>query len=269
MSPLGANVDFTLVHQLQGGSSHEVWKVRAENTVLALKILNPLILAKPNAKMKIIHAEQFAWYCQQHGIPAVCALEVAGTLLHPYVDGRLTLRYPFIAGATQYYPEFSVAEVAKIAGLLARIHRLPPFLGKEACFGKVYSHRDLDPKNVMWQAGEPYIIDWESAGLIDPMEELVALAFEWSGFERGEVEQHYFQSFFSAYAKAGGNIIKENLDAGLQGFIRNYQAWLQFNQYRLAADCSIAEKKLAQAEISKTERKLAFLESKTAQVFIR
>ncbi len=28
----------------------------------------------------------------------------------------------------------------------------------------VLSHRDLDPKNVMWKDNNPYIIDWEAAG---------------------------------------------------------------------------------------------------------
>ncbi len=32
----------------------------------------------------------------------------------------------------------------------------------------VISHRDLDPKNVMWNGESPLIIDWEAAGYVNP-----------------------------------------------------------------------------------------------------
>ncbi|MBQ3862265.1 MAG: phosphotransferase, partial [Clostridia bacterium] len=30
------------------------------------------------------------------------------------------------------------------------------------------SHRDLDPKNVLWEGANPHVIDWESAGPVHP-----------------------------------------------------------------------------------------------------
>lgn len=38
----------------------------------------------------------------------------------------------------------------------------------EASQNQVISHRDLDPKNVMWKNDAPYIIDWEAAGYVNP-----------------------------------------------------------------------------------------------------
>ena len=37
---------------------------------------------------------------------------------------------------------------------------------------QVISHRDLDPKNIMWNNDELYIIDWEAAGYVNPFQEL-------------------------------------------------------------------------------------------------
>ncbi len=33
----------------------------------------------------------------------------------------------------------------------------------------VVSHRDLDPKNVMWYQDIPFFIDWEAAGYVKPI----------------------------------------------------------------------------------------------------
>ena len=40
----------------------------------------------------------------------------------------------------------------------------------EASQNQVISHRDLDPKNVMWKNDAPYIIDWEAAGYVNPFQ---------------------------------------------------------------------------------------------------
>jgi Ser/Thr protein kinase RdoA (MazF antagonist) len=46
----------------------------------------------------------------------------------------------------------------------------------------VVGHRDLDPKNVLWSDdGNPWIVDWESAGPIPPAKEILAAALDWSG----------------------------------------------------------------------------------------
>ena len=44
----------------------------------------------------------------------------------------------------------------------------------------VISHRDLEPKNVLWKENNPIIIDWESAGFINPMQDVIETALSWS-----------------------------------------------------------------------------------------
>ncbi len=239
-------LEFTKIQKLEGGSIHEVWMVILFGEKRILKILNPSV------SHNIVQTEAFAQYCFRHSIPAVCALEIEGKILHA-IDNCLGLFYPFIPGRQKYYPNFGLLEVNKIATLLAKIHNL----------GSI-SHRDFDPKNVLWVKDEPHIIDWECAGEIDPMEEVIALAYEWSGFERGEIDATYFSTFIATYQAAGGKIIKERLTQGLQGFIRNYKNWLEFNVQRLHVNCLPDEKAIAIREISRTEKKLIFLNNNNA-----
>lgn len=46
---------------------------------------------------------------------------------------------------------------------------------------QVISHRDLDPKNVLWHCGQPCIIDWEAAGWVNPQQELMEVIQYWTG----------------------------------------------------------------------------------------
>lgn len=50
---------------------------------------------------------------------------------------------------------------------------------------QVISHRDLDPKNVLWQEFEPWIIDWEAAGYVNPYQELLEVLNYWGRDEDG------------------------------------------------------------------------------------
>jgi aminoglycoside phosphotransferase (APT) family kinase protein len=51
---------------------------------------------------------------------------------------------------------------AMLAGLLARLHALPPWPG--AADGHVIVHLDLHPENIMLTSRGPVVIDWHNAG---------------------------------------------------------------------------------------------------------
>ena len=44
----------------------------------------------------------------------------------------------------------------------------------------VISHRDLDPKNVLWHGEEALVIDWEAAGYVNPYQELLEVINYWA-----------------------------------------------------------------------------------------
>lgn len=94
---------------------------------------------------------------------------------------------------------------------------------------RVISHRDLDPKNVMWSSeGEPIIIDWEAAGWVNPAQELMEVALYWSDFESGHIRKADFCAVIHAYRSQGGEITDpwpEVLSSGFHGKI----GWLEYS----------------------------------------
>ncbi|MCA0987198.1 aminoglycoside phosphotransferase family protein [Guptibacillus algicola] len=95
----------------------------------------------------------------------------------------------------------------------------------------VISHRDLDPKNVLWHQGEPVVIDWESAGYINPMQDLLETAIYWAKPDEGTIDKDRFFSFFEAYKERCGKQHgdwKKVLATGFSGKL----GWLEYNLKR-------------------------------------
>ena len=66
---------------------------------------------------------------------------------------------------------------------------------------QVISHRDLDPKNVLWQGAEPWIIDWEAAGYINPYQELLEVLNYWGRDKDGNYSHTLCQTLLQEYAQ--------------------------------------------------------------------
>ena len=64
---------------------------------------------------------------------------------------------------------------------------------------QIISHRDLDPKNIMWKNDVPYIIDWEAAGYINPYEELIQVLNYWIVDENQNYNKEKFDALMNAY----------------------------------------------------------------------
>lgn len=96
---------------------------------------------------------------------------------------------------------------------------------------KVISHRDLDLPNILWDdKGKPVLIDWESSGLVNPCEELLETAWDWSGGQ-DYFDKEKFDCFINTYKFNGGNISDLN-DAVLANF-KNKSGWLEYNIKRV------------------------------------
>ena len=64
----------------------------------------------------------------------------------------------------------------------------------------VLSHRDIDQKNVIWRDEHtPLLVDWESAGLVNPMMELASVALDWSGLAIEAVREDTFSALVEGY----------------------------------------------------------------------
>ena len=66
---------------------------------------------------------------------------------------------------------------------------------------QVISHRDLDPKNVLWQDGQPYLIDWEAAGAVNPYQELLEVLNYWVNDENGSLDSSLCQALLQEYTR--------------------------------------------------------------------
>jgi Ser/Thr protein kinase RdoA (MazF antagonist) len=112
---------------------------------------------------------------------------------------------------------------------------------KQLASDMVISHRDLDSKNVMWSEDNPIIIDWESAGYTNPMQELTETAIYWSEDEIGDIDKERFFAFIGAYKKRYGTLQADWRIILVNGFLGKL-GWLEYSLKRsLWIECTEAE----------------------------
>jgi Ser/Thr protein kinase RdoA (MazF antagonist) len=105
----------------------------------------------------------------------------------------------------------------------------------------VISHRDLDPKNVMWNQDNPILIDWEAAGYINPMQDLAETAIYWSENETGNIEKERFLAFIRGYKKSCGTLQANWRMVLVNGFLGKL-GWLEYSLKRsLWMECTDEE----------------------------
>lgn len=114
----------------------------------------------------------------------------------------------------------------------------------------VLSHRDLDPKNVLWNHYNPVLIDWESAGFINPMQDLIETASYWSVNEIGEINQLRFFSFLDGYKEKCGELHADWTMVLATGFSGKL-GWLEYSLKRsLWIECTDEEEqKMGTAQV--------------------
>lgn len=105
----------------------------------------------------------------------------------------------------------------------------------------VISHRDLDPKNILWVQDNPIIIDWECAGYVNPTHELIETAIYWSENETGNIDKERFLTFISTYKNKVGTLQANWRIVLLNGFLGKL-GWLEYNLNRsLRIECTDVE----------------------------
>ncbi|MGI5958435.1 MAG: phosphotransferase [Massiliimalia sp.] len=120
---------------------------------------------------------------------------------------------------------------------------------------RIVSHRDLDRKNVLWDAkGNPMLIDWEAAGWIHPSLDVVSTALYWSVDETMRWFPQCFQAFLQAYAKTSPAFEFPCWKAALYGDLAGKLDWLFYNLCRSVGMVSadLQEQQIAEEQIVKT-----------------
>ena len=121
----------------------------------------------------------------------------------------------------------------------------------------VLSHRDLDPKNVMWIDDNPYIIDWESAGYVNPYQELLELLNYWADKGNGELDKDKFDALYNAYISIAGSC-QVNWEMVLASGFGGMLGWLNYSFKRSLGieSVSLEEKKLGTEQAFSTMKAL-------------
>ena len=94
---------------------------------------------------------------------------------------------------------------------------------------QVISHGDLDHKNILWdEAGEPLLIDWESARRLNPTYELLLEALDWGGIT-ANFDARPFTTILRAYVDAGGLIVEDMIPPASDAIQGAWVSWLLYN----------------------------------------
>ncbi|SFS57263.1 phosphotransferase [Paenibacillus sp. 453mf] len=105
---------------------------------------------------------------------------------------------------------------------------------------RVISHRDLDPKNIMWNHNIPVIIDWEAAGYINQWQDMTETLLYWSVDANGRMIPEKFTAFMRGYKK---HPVSTEIDwrAVLYNGLIGKLDWLEYNLKRsLYMECKDA-----------------------------
>lgn len=101
----------------------------------------------------------------------------------------------------------------------------------------VISHRDLEPKNVLWHNGYPTIIDWEAAGRIHPTHDMIETAVYWARGDSGSVDETKFKAFVGAYIEKN-KVADTDWEAVLDHGFSSLFGWLEYSLRRsLSIEC--------------------------------
>ncbi len=111
---------------------------------------------------------------------------------------------------------------------------------------RVLSHRDLDPKNVLWNEEGPLLIDWEAAGFVNPYQELLEIINYWADDGAGGLCKSHFDALINAYQKHM-QLAGVNWDAVFDGSYAGMLGWLEYNVKRALGLLSEDEKDLEES----------------------
>ncbi len=123
------------------------------------------------------------------------------------------------------------------------------------------SDDDMDPKNILWHEGNPYVIDLECLGYSNPISSCLDLALQWAGTVNGKFSKDNLEAFFNGYLKAYDNGFRSYDE--LFGIAYTWIEWLEFNVRRALGIVSsdTEEIRLGEIETENTINRIKYLAS--------
>lgn len=98
------------------------------------------------------------------------------------------------------------------------------------------SHRDLHYSNVLWDGYTPHVIDWESVGYTNPLQEIIGYALEWAGITRSQFNKELFTHLIRSYKNRSRTSHTSPEDAFFGWLGNSVMGWTEFNLRRAKED---------------------------------
>lgn len=127
---------------------------------------------------------------------------------------------------------------------------LPPYL----CI----SNEDMDPKNIMWDKGEPWVIDLECLDYGNPASHAMQLSLQWSGITTCQLDFNKMLAFWDGYLAAYDNRFRDYED--IFGVAYSWVDWLKYNIERALGNCmDETERETGISEVKNTLQRIAYI----------
>lgn len=127
------------------------------------------------------------------------------------------------------------------------------------------SNEDMDPKNIMWDNGIPWMIDLECLDYGNPISHVMQLALQWAGIVTCEIDVDKMIAFFDGYLEAYDNCFRCYSDVA--GVAYTWVEWLEYNIQRALGECmDEAERALGISEVRNTMDRIEYIHKILPQI---
>jgi len=141
------------------------------------------------------------------------------------------------------------------------MNRARKFLPDVQCI----SNEDMDPKNIMWNDGKPYVIDLECLDYGNPVSHVLQLSLQWSGIITANLAVEKVTAFFKGYLEAYDNGFRAYSD--VFGLAYTWVDWLEYNIQRALGTCiDEEERKMGISEVKNTIDRIKYIRSMEKEI---
>ncbi|MBD5486999.1 MAG: aminoglycoside phosphotransferase family protein [Lachnospiraceae bacterium] len=120
------------------------------------------------------------------------------------------------------------------------------------------SDEDMDPKNIMWNNGNPWVIDLECLDYGNPISHALQLALQWSGIVTCNMDIDKMLAFFDGYLEAYDNCFRAYSD--VFGVAYTWVEWLEYNIQRALGACiDETERMMGVSEVRNTVERIKYI----------
>lgn len=120
------------------------------------------------------------------------------------------------------------------------------------------SDEDMDPKNIIWDNGKPWVIDLECLDYGNPISHAFQLALQWSGITTCDLDLDKMISYFEGYLEAYDNGYRAYRD--VFGLAYSWIGWLEYSIRRALGECmDEAEQAMGITEAHNTINRIKYI----------